>query len=105
VLPRFIDFRKIKQKSTHQRDIIVQNNGKTPISITDISLELKKLSSISPNDPFILKPGESKTLVLTLSPGTFSKAAIYGSVTFKTDLEDIPKKSTRFRAYIFNENK
>ncbi|MEA3223472.1 MAG: hypothetical protein U9P49_09975 [Thermodesulfobacteriota bacterium] len=68
-------------------------------------MEVKKLSSISPNDPFILKPGESKTLVLTLAPGTFSQAAIYGSVNFKTDWEDIPKKSTHFRAYIFNENK
>ena len=89
----------VKQGSSSEKEILITNKGKNPVSITDIVPRLGNMLTISPPHKFTLAPGQTRKLTLTLLPGS-KVGIVHGSVIIKTDIEYLPRKAIRVRARI-----
>lgn len=100
--PRVINFGMIKKGSENKNMFKITNNYTNPVTIKEISAKPEGVARILQKDRFVLAPGESKEIVLSLTPGD-SNNSIYGKAIIKTDVENLPEKLVRFQAHIIKE--
>ncbi|MEA3222258.1 MAG: DUF1573 domain-containing protein [Thermodesulfobacteriota bacterium] len=98
-----IDFGEVKHGSSYEKEIVITNKGKKPISITEIKISQTKALTISPSDKFTLAPGQTRKFVLTLVPG-LKEGKFRGSVIMMTDIEYLPRKIIFVRARVVGDN-
>jgi hypothetical protein len=99
VTPRLVNFGKMLQGETSTRSITLENRGKEPVRVTSVKAVPPSLLSLGQTDPFILNPGQKRTLDLTVSSGS-SEGFVSGYVNLETDLDYLPKKTVRIRAEV-----
>ncbi|MFY9113299.1 MAG: hypothetical protein WAP34_15330 [Desulfomonilia bacterium] len=99
VTPRTVNFGKIPQNGTFVCKIDIENLGKEPLKVVSADAKPPALLSLDFTEPFVLEPGQKKTLGITLSSGT-SRGIVHGYVRFETDLKDLPGKVVRVRAEV-----
>ena len=103
IQPLSINFGMVKQGSSTEKEIVITNKSKNPVSIMDIELKMGKMLTISSPHKFTLTPGQTRKLVLTLLPGS-KVGIVHGYVVIKTDIEYLPKKTIRVRAKVVADN-
>lgn len=93
VYPRLINFGRMMQNQTSTKDITVENAGKKPFKVTKITTasDTQSMLSVTPDEPFTLKPGESRKLQVKISTGT-ALGFLDDSITLDTDLPNLPQK-------------
>lgn len=104
IKPEYISLGQIKTGSKYQKAITVENSGKEPVSIFDIEVLPAEHLTLSPKDKMVIKPGEKKTLLLTIISGK-EPGVIEGSIFFRTDLKQMPQKLIPVQAEVTGENK
>ncbi len=97
VAPRLVNFGKILQNQTSVRELVCENQGKDPVRVLSVETRPPTLLSLGGQEPFVLKPGQSRAIVVKLSSGS-SEGYVHGYVRLKTDLEFLPEKIVRVRA-------
>jgi len=103
IKPLSINFGIVKQGSSYEKEIVITNKSKNPVSIMDIELKMAKMLTISPPHKFTLAPGQTRKFVLTLVPGS-KEGIVHGYLVVKTDIEYLPKKTIRVRAKVVGDN-
>jgi hypothetical protein len=93
VSPRALNFGLMQPNQTLTKDITVENNGKKPIKITRIFAASEPQSgfTVTPDEPFTLKPGESRKLTVKMSAGT-TTGFQDNTLTLETDIPYLPQK-------------
>ncbi|MBN2298061.1 MAG: DUF1573 domain-containing protein [Deltaproteobacteria bacterium] len=99
VTPAFVNLGKVEAGSIKNSEITLLNKGKATVSISRVTAKPESIITVSPDQAFILKPGEDKRLELTFNSGS-SKGHTGGYVTLETDIEYLPKKIIRVRAQV-----
>jgi hypothetical protein len=91
-MPSYVNFGQVKQGSNYVMEILIANNGKEPVTITQIEANPAEHLTISPHQRFSLKQGQKKRLMLTFVPGK-ERGRVEGSVLIKTDMLRLPEKT------------
>jgi hypothetical protein len=93
VTPSVINFGRMQQNQTATREITVENQGKSPFKVTKITASAAPQSSltVAPEEPFALKPGESRKLTVKISTG-MSVGFLDSSLVLETDIPYLPQK-------------
>ena len=99
ITPQYINFGKVTIKSTYNKPIKVTNKGKGNVTITVIDVNPSVNLVISPSKDIIIKPGNTKDLLLKLDSGK-DPGFIEGTVLIKTDLPNLPEKIIPVRAEV-----
>ena len=79
--------------------IKVTNKGKDNVTITVINVNPAVNLDISPSKNIIVKPGNTKDLLLKLDSGK-DPGFIEGTVLIKTDIPNLPEKIIPVRAEV-----
>jgi hypothetical protein len=106
VTPRIVNFGRIGQNQAESREITVENTGKKAFKVTKITASAPSQTTltVTPNDPFSLKPGESRKLVVKLSTGN-ATGFLDDSVTLETDLPNLPQKKIYMHVEVRDKQK
>lgn len=104
IKPEYISLGRVKTGSKYQKAITISNSGKEPVSIYDIELSPLEHLALSPNGKMVIKPGEKKTLLLTIISGK-EPGVIEGSIFLRTDLKQMPQKLIPVQVEVIMENK
>jgi len=104
IKPEYISLGRVKTGSKYQKAITIENSGKEPVSIFDIELTPSEHLILSPMNKMVIKPGEKKTLLLTIISGK-EPGVIEGSIFFRTDLKQMPQKLIPVQVEVSGENK
>lgn len=93
VLPTVLNFGRVSQNQTAAKEVTVTNAGKKPFKVTRIltSPATKSSLAVAPDEPFTLKPGESRKLTVKLSTGA-AEGFLDSSLTLETDLPYFKEK-------------
>ena len=102
--PRLVNLGKVQTESIHTRELMVENKGKDPISISRVTASPDNMVTIAPAEPFTLKPGEEKRFEVTFNSGS-AKGHTGGYIDLATDMEYLPKKIIRIRAQVVQDEK
>jgi hypothetical protein len=90
ILPRYVDFGRVKIGLNQGQEIDITNNGKEPVTILQIEAKPAASFAVSPQGKVTLQPGQKKTLTLTFNPGK-DPGEVTGSVLMKTDMKRLPE--------------
>lgn len=99
IIPQYINFGSVSTNAKPTMPIKITNKDTKNITITLISVNPAANLSISPNKNIIIKPGQTKDLLLNLDSGK-NPGKIEGSVLIKTNLPTIPQKTLQVRAEV-----
>jgi hypothetical protein len=93
VSPRIINFGRMQQNQTATKEVLVENASKKPFKVTKITTASANpsLLTVTPGEPFTLKPGESRKLEVKISTGT-AVGYLDDSVTLETDIPYLQQK-------------
>jgi hypothetical protein len=86
VSPMVVTFGRIPQNQTVTREFTVENRGKKPLKVSKINVSAAPQTSlaVTPDEPFILKSGESRKFTVKLSTGT-AVGFLDSSIVLETD--------------------
>ncbi len=104
IKPEYICLGRVKTGSKYQKAITIKNSGKDPVSIFDIEVLPAEHLTLSPMNKMVIKPGEKKTLLLTINSGK-EPGVIEGSIFLRTDLKQMPQKLIPVQVEVIRENK
>ena len=96
VSPAFLNFGQVKAGAKGIAEIVIANQGKNPITITQIKTNPAEQLTISPRQRFQLKPGDTQRLTVAFLPGKRA-GNVDGSVIIKAS-PNIPDKTVFVRA-------
>ena len=99
ITPQYINFGRVTIKSKFNMPIKVTNKGKGDVTITVINVNPAANLDISPSKNIIIKPGNTKDLLLKLDSGK-DPGFIEGTVLIKTDIPNLPEKIIPVRAEV-----
>lgn len=97
--PRLMNFGRMRQGQTANREITVENMSKGPIRITGLKATPENLLTVQPSEPFLLKPGQTRKLTVKISTGS-SSGFVGGYVNLETNLDYLPKKTIHVRVEV-----
>ncbi len=104
IKPQYISLGRVKTGSKYQKAITIENSGKEPVSIFDIEVLPAEHLTLSPKNKMVIKPGEKKTLLLSIISGK-EPGIIEGSIFFRTDLKQMPQKLIPVQADVIVDKK
>ncbi len=97
--PRLMNFGRMGQDKTESKILSLKNVSKKSFKITKLDSSNPGLISVSPTDPFMLRAGETKNLVITMSIGK-STGFVGGFIEISTDLPYLARKTVQVRAEV-----
>jgi hypothetical protein len=99
ITPQYVNFGSVSAKSKYNMPIKLTNKGKDTVTITAIDVNPAVNLVISPSRNIIIKPGNTKDLLLKLDSGK-DPGFIEGTVLIKTDIPSLPEKIIPVRAEV-----
>jgi hypothetical protein len=90
ITPHSIIFGRVKTGSSETREISITNNGKEPVTISQIEINPGVDITISPQGKTILQPGQTLKVTATFKPGKDLRE-INTLILIKTDIKKLPE--------------
>jgi len=105
VSPRVINFGRMAQRQSETREILVENSGKKPFRVKKIvaipASKSPNAVSVSPGEPFALRPGEGRKLAINFSTGT-APGFFSENLILETDIPYLQQKKIYLHVEVKN---